>query len=215
MVTGSVIAAKVNLGLGKSGGAAGFPYAWYRPNGTGPVIAPGNLMGLTNAYIATNPALAAQPSGWGKADRFGAFDPTEVAAGDYLVGQGESYFVAELVLISGMVRLVICNETFTWSQLGASSTGPGFRRGVLTPTPFAAGWPGWMAIADRRAPSDLHLQGTVEMPNAEILLPASWPGQISRGDQLTTGEAQATTWTVQGAVLSSNGWQVTAIRAGA
>jgi hypothetical protein len=53
------------------------------------------------------------------------------------------------------------------------------------------------------------------MPNAQILLPASLPGQLNRGDQLTTSDLQSTIWTVHGAALSANGWQVTAIRGGA
>ena len=215
MVSGVAIAAKVNYGLGRAGDAAGLAYSWYRPRGAGAVVAAGNLMGVVNAYIATNKALAAQPSNWGNADRFAAFDPTDALAGDYLVGQGETYFLAELVPISGMIRLVTCNETFVWSQLGASDPGPGFRRGVLTSTPLATGWPGWMAVADRRSSPELHLEGSVDMPNAQILLPVSLPGQINRGDQLTTSETEATTWTVQGVALSSNGWQITAIRAGA
>ncbi len=215
MVTGSVISARVNYGLGKAGSAAGFAYSWYRPSGAGPVVSPGNLMGAVDAYIATNKALAAQPSDWGIADRFAAFDPTALQPGDYLVGQGESYFLAELVLVCGMVRLVTCNEVFAWSQLGARDPGPGFRRGVQSSTPAATGWPGWLSLADRRSTPELHLQGSVEMPNAQILLPACFPGQINRGDLLTTSETEATKWTVQGAVLSPNGWQVTAIRAGA
>ena len=215
MVSGQMIAAKVNYGLGKGGNAAGFAYTWYRPSGTGPVIAAESLMGTLNAYIATNKALEAQSSDWGKADRFAAFDPTALLAGDYLIGQGQVYFLGEKILISGMVRLVVCNETFTWSEMVARDPGPGFRRGVLIATPSATGWPGWLNIADRRSAPELHLEGTVDMPNAQIFLPASIPGQINRGDQLTTGEAQATTWTVQGAVLSPNGWQITAVRAGA
>jgi len=215
MVSGPMIAAKVNYGLGKGGNAAGYPYSWYRPNGAGAVVAAGNLMGSINAYISTNKALQAESSDWGKADRFAAFDPTDLLAGDYLVGQGQTYFVGELVLVCGMVRLAACNETFTWSQLGASDPGPGFRRGVITSVPSASGWPGWLNIADRRSNPELHLEGAVDMPNAQIFLPVSLPGQIDRGDRLTTGELQATTWTVQGAVLSANGWQITAIRAGA
>jgi len=215
MVSGSVIAAKVNYGLGKGGESAGFPFTWYRPNGSGSVVTPANLMGMVNAYIATNKALAAQSSDWGKADRFAAFDPSEMLAGDYLVGQGQTYFLGELVQISGMVRLAICNEVFSWSRLGSSNAGPGFRRGVPSTVPLAAGWPGWLGVADRRSTPELHLPGSLEMPNAQILLPASWPGQINRGDELTTGEMQASTWTVQGAALTSNGWLITAIRAGA
>lgn len=215
MVSGLVIAAKVNYGLGKAGDSAGFPYSWYRPNGNGPVVASANLMGVLNAYVATNKALAAQSSDWGKGDRFAAFDPTGMLAGDYLVGQGQSYFLGEIIEISGMVKLSLCNDVFSWSQMGASDPGPSFRRGVPAAAPLATGWPGWLALADRRSAPELQLEGSLQMPNAQIFLPVSLPGQINRGDRLTTSEAVATTWTVQGAVLSPNGWQITAIRAGA
>jgi hypothetical protein len=215
MVSGALIQGKVNYGLGKAGTAAGFPYAWYRPTGAGPVIASGNLMSATPtlAYIVTKATLFPSPSEWSKADRFAAFDPTDFLAGDYLVA-AETMFVAEIVPLAAAIRLVLCNETFTWSRLAKAPAGPGFDpSGVLTP--YATGWPGWIEASDRRSPGELHLPGAVEMPSAMISLPASIPGQILRGDELTTGDTLNLTWTVQSAVLSPNGWQITAIRAGA
>jgi hypothetical protein len=215
MVSGATIAAKVNYGLGKAGNAAGFPYSWYRPQGSGAPIVAGNLLGTVNAYISTSKSLQPQSSDWGKSDRFATFDPTNFLAGDYLVGQGDTLFVAELVPLAGMVRLVLCNEIFSWSRMGVAAPGPEFRRGVKVAAPVATGWPGWITVAERRSPPDLHLPGSIEMPNAQILLPATMPGQVIRGDELTTSETQAITWTVQGSALSNNGWQITAIRAGA
>ncbi len=215
MVSGAMIEAKVNAGLGKAGNAVGFAYAWYRPGTSGPAIAPTNFLGNINAYIATNKGLAAQPSNWGTADRFAAFDSSNFLAGDYLVGDQQSYFLGELVPISGMVRLVVCNETFTWSQMGATAPGPSFRRGVRVPTPQITGWPGWLAASERRSSPELRLPGSVDEPNAEIFLPVSIPRAINRGDILTTGEVSPLSWTVQGAVYSPNGWQISAIRAGA
>ncbi len=215
MITGAIIAAKVNAGLGKAGNAIGFSYAWYRPAGSGPVIVPTNLQGNVRAYISTSAALTAQTSSWGKADRFAVFDPSEFLAGDYLVGDQKNYFLGELVPISGMVRLILCNETFTWLQMGVSTPGPGFRRGVRVGTPRITDWPGWLAISERRSSPELHLVGSVDEPNAQILLPVSIPAEINRGDILTTGEESPVSWTVQGAVYSPNGWQISAIRAGA
>lgn len=213
MVSGALIQQKVNYGLGKAGNAAGFPYSWYRPSGAGPVIVSGNLMGSVTAYISTKANLSASPSEWSKADRFGAFDATNFLAGDYLVA-AETFFVAEIVPMAAAVRLVLCNEIFTWSRLDTATPGPAFDpSGVLTP--FASGWPGWIAASDRRSAGELHIPGAVEMPSAMINLPASIPGQILRGDELTTSDTLNLTWTVQSAVLSPNGWQITAIRAGA
>lgn len=85
------IAAEINLGLARTAAVLGLPHHRYRPQGSGPVIAPGNLRGVVMAHITTTATLLPQSAAWGKADRFGAFDPTNFLAGDYLVG-AETYF---------------------------------------------------------------------------------------------------------------------------
>lgn len=210
----SAVAASINLGLARTAQALGIPYGCYRPLGPGPVIQPGNSRGTVMAYVTSTANLTPQSAAWGKADRFGAFDATGFLAGDYLVAS-ETYFLAEIVPLASSLRLALCNEVFTWSQLQRDAAGPGNRAGSLVAVPQAAGWPGWLQASERRTVPDMHLPGTVDQPNAQILLPASFPGQIMRGDQLTTSAAQPVTWTVQSAVLSANGWQITAIRAGA
>ncbi len=214
MVNGAAIAAKVNYGLGISGAKAGFPVQWYRPMGTGPVVATGNLQGLVDAIIAPATNFLAAAGQWGKGDRFGAFDPTGFLAGDYIVGN-DTLFLAEIVPGAAAVRLVLCNEVLTWSKMSDPPPGPGFRPGVRVATPVVTGWPGWLQPSDRKSPGEMHLPGAVDMPSVAVFLPASIPGQILRGDQLQTGEALPVTYTVESAIYSPNGWQLTAIRAGA
>jgi hypothetical protein len=210
----SAIEAAINLGLARTAQALGIPHGWYRPLDAGPAIQPGNARGTVMAYVTSTENLAPQSAAWGKVDRFGAFDPTNFLAGDYLVAS-ETYFLAEIMPLANALRLALCNEVFAWSQLQRAAAGPGNRAGSLVAVPQATGWPGWLQASERRTVPDLHLPGTVDQPNAQILLPASFPGQIMRGDQLTAGVVQPTVWTVQSAVLSTNGWQITAIRAGA
>jgi hypothetical protein len=210
----SAIQAAINLGLARTAQVLGVPHDWYRPLGAGPVIQPGNLRGTVLAYVTTTADLTPQSAAWGKADRFAAFDAACFLAGDYLVAK-ETYFLTEIVPLANSLRLALCNEVFTWSQVQRSAAGPGNRAGALVAVPQATGWPGWLQASQRRTVPDLHLPGTVDQPNAQILLPASFPGQIVRGDQLTTSEIQPASWTVQSAVLSANGWQIMAIRAGA
>ena len=199
MVSGAAIAAKVSYGLGISGSKAGFPVQWYRPAGTGPVITPGNLFGTVNAIVAP-------------ATNF--VDPSAFLVGDYLVGS-DTLFLAEIVPGAAWVRLVLCNAVFTWSQMSDPPPGPGFRPGVRVATPVVTGWPGWLQPSDRKSPAELHLPGAVEMPSVAVFLPASIPGQVLRGDQLHTGDVLPVTYTVESAIYSPNGWQITAMRAGA
>ncbi|HVE21830.1 MAG TPA: hypothetical protein VNC39_07635 [Acidocella sp.] len=210
----SAIAASINLGLVQTASMLGVPHSWYRPQGAGPVVAAGNLRGTVMAYVTSTQNLQPQSAAWGKADRFAAFDAAGFLAGDYLVAN-ETYFLAEIMPLASALRLALCNEVFAWSQMQRAAVGPGNRAGALMAVPQATGWPGWLQPSERRTAPDLHLPGDVDQPNAQILLPASLPGQIARGDQLTTGETQPVTWTVQSAVLSANGWQITAIHAGA
>jgi hypothetical protein len=214
MVSGAVIAAKINYGLGISGSKAGFPMQWYRPAGTGPVVAPGNLYGTVNAIVSPANNFVAAAGEWGKGDRFGAFDASAFLAGDYIVGS-DTLFLAEIVPGAAAVRLVLCNSVFIWSKTSDPPPGPGFRPGVRVATPVVTGWPGWLQPSDRKSPAEMHLPGAVEMPSVAVFLPASLPGQVLRGDQLQTGDVLPVTYTVESAIYSPNGWQVSAMRAGA
>jgi len=214
MVSGATIAAKVAYGLGISGAKAGFPLQWYRPAGSGPVIAAGNLQGSVSAIVAPATNFLAASGMWGKGDRFGAFDPTNFLAGDYLAGS-DTLFLAEIVPGAAAVRLVLCNEVFSWSKMSDPPPGPGFRPGVRVASPVVTGWPGWLQPSDKKSPGELHLPGAVDMPSVAVFLPVSIPGQIVRGDQLQTGAVLPITYTVESAIHSPNGWQITAVRAGA
>jgi hypothetical protein len=187
---------------------------WYRPSGVGPVIAAGNLLGVVDAIVSPATDFRAAAGAWGKGDRFGAFDPTNFLAGDYIVGR-DTLFLTEIVPSSASVRLVLCNQVFTWSKPGDPPTGPGFRPGVRVATPVVVGWPGWLQPSDKKMPGEMHLPGEVGMPSVMVFLPASIPGQVMRGDQLQTGEALPVTYTVESATCSPNGWQLNAVRAGA
>lgn len=216
MVTAATIQAKINYGLGKVGAKTGSAYAWYRPGTVaGAVVQAGNLLGSINALITPTPALVPGPVPMGKPDVYGGFDPTLVETGDYLTGQGFTYFIGSYLPLAGVSHLFTCNETFTLTRGTPAPPGPGNRGGGgFGNTILAVGFPGWVAAGDRRQPSPLHLPGQVQMPTVNILLPTSLALQIEGDDRLVTNDSTPQKYLVQSADLSPNGWKIVAISAG-
>jgi hypothetical protein len=215
MVSGALIQEKINYGLGIAGTKLGFPYAWYRPGAPGVVVQAANQRGTITAHITPTPSLVPGPVAQGRPDVYAAFDPTDVLPGDYLVGQGATYFIGSYLPLAGVSHLFTCNETCTQARRGSKTVGPanygGANQGNVV---LAQGFPGWIKSGDRRQPSNMHLPGEVNMPTVTILLPVSFADQIIRGDQIITADTIASRWEVQSADLSPNGWSLICIKRG-
>lgn len=216
MVSGALIQQKINYGLGIVGNKLGFSYNWYRPGAAGVVIQDANLQGAIMAHITPTPNLQPGPVQTNKPDMYGAFDGTDVLPGDYLVGQGNTYFVGSFLPLTNVYHLFYCNEVFTLGRATEMAPGPGFFAGTeQANTIIASGFPGFLKIGDRRNPSLLHLPGEVNMATVSIQLPVSLASQIVRGDQLSTSDTIPIRWTVQSVDSSLNGWSIVAVEAGA
>ncbi len=215
MVSGALVQQKINKGLGIVGSRIGFSYNWYRPGASGGVIQSANLQGSIMAHIAPTPNLVPGPVALNKPDVYAAFDGTEVLGGDYLVGQGVTYFVGAVLPLTNVYHLIYCNEVFTISRAAEQAPGPSFYAGTEQANVIlATAFPGYLKVGSRREQSELHLPGEVKMGTVTIQLPPSLPCQLLRGDQLSTLDTIGTRWSVQGASTSTNGWTVIAAEAG-
>ncbi len=217
MVSAATIQAKINYGLSKVGEKTGSAYAWYRPGTVaGAVVQAGNLLGSINALVTPTPALVPGPVAAGKPDVYGGFDPTLFETGDYLVGQGFTYFIGSYLPLAGVSHLFTCNEVLTITRGTPAATGPGNRSGAgAGNTVLATGFPGWIKSGDRRQPSFLHLPGEVQMGTVNILLPTSLGFQLERDDRILTNDETPQKYQVQSADLSPNGWAIIAVNVGA
>jgi len=177
MVTQATIQAKVNVGFAKAANAAGVPCQQFRPTGPVSPLDPGNLVGTLQVLFDTNASLRQiaprqrqKPEEW-----YGAFDPSKVQVGDYLVtppspsagGQPETLFVAALDPFRP-ARLMLCNRII---DIHAPGTMPrqGLNRGYggdtrLQETVVAAGWPAAVLKGPRQEVGDLKLPGDTKLP---------------------------------------------------
>ena len=117
----------------------GRPYQVFRSSGSNP---------LTTVPIATTKALFTVGSSAGFSltkslnyETFafnGAFDETDIQIGDYLVGQGETYFVADLPYLLPPV-CVLCSDTITLTRPNSQRNTTGGQARGLPSQPGSTG----------------------------------------------------------------------------
>jgi len=215
VVSGAYVQSKVNYGLGKTAAALGDAYQQYRPAAPLAPIGSGSLIGAINAQFAADPALAfAHPSQYGKPAWYGVFDPTNVRAGDYLVGILGTFFAADIERFTSLM-CIWCNRTISViravaPQTPGASTAYGGETSANEQT-ILSGWPASvlqlssgskMVNVGMRIPTDSGAGGY------SILLPSLAGTPVRWNDIIVDDEG--TRYSVAGNELSPLGWRLTA-----
>ena len=161
------------LGFGIAGGILGSPYTQYRPTTASNPLT--NVVQTISAAFDIVPGFKfAGPAQWGKPTRFGLFDATNVAIGDYFVGQNQTLFVSAFQLYEPP-ELVLCNATVSISSPG-SDTLPGESqtyggRTDATDVVLATGWPVSILIKQKGDMDPVKLPEDVRAASFEVLMP--------------------------------------------
>ena len=217
MVSLATVQPHVSRGFAKVAAALGVTCAWYRSTGAMNPLASANLLGPLQVLFdtAANLRLTAprqrdKPEAW-----FGAFDPTGVQVGDYLVSPTpEIFFVAALDAVRP-ARLVLCNRTI---DIRAPGTKAGY--GALpgyggddqaAETSMALQWPCAMIAGSKSkmVNGDPKLPGDVGLPTQVVLWPAI-PGITVRNDMILLDDL-AQRHVLSQVELSSLGYEAVAV----
>ena len=208
----ATIAAKVRKGYGKAAHVLGRSCAVYRPAGAGAPIADGNLIVTQLAAFDTVPQFSfVNPTDFKNRDFYALTDATLLDAGDYLVCQGVTYFVATMDDVAAPM-CVRCDTVLTLARAGSVVPGPGAygggRRGAETT--LLTSWPAGIQEGSRGERGDTLLASDTRMPWVVLFFPSSVPIQIRNGDFATTGDAAPMTYVVSNAEQTALGWRCTA-----
>lgn len=196
-------------GLGIAGAKLGEPFAVYRPSGTGDPIVSGNLVTTLPVALDAKPNYKfAVPALHGAAMRYALADGRLLRRFDYLVGERETVFVADLPPLQSIVA-VSCNEVLALRRPGA---GGGF--GAVTGAPdepgteavLATGWPGSLVHALRGGADDVQLPGDAPPPQATGMLPAIAGVDPPRGGDIVV-DRRGQRWAVLWGEETMLGWR--------
>jgi hypothetical protein len=201
-MNGKKLQALVMKGQAASGRTLGTPYVVYRPKGAAqPVNARNQIFTVTAAFAAEGNGLPAAPN-YGQPLWQGKFDPTYTLAGDYLVGESGTFFIAQQ-WPAVPIQCVLTNRVVTIVRPTAAAQGhysgffasPGER--------VILGWPA--SILANGAHSTSARAAETRLGNWEILLPVlPVPPHVADVVEDDLG----TTYVIGGAEQSSLGWRL-------
>ncbi len=222
------IQGKVSKGYAKAAQVLGQANQHYRPADPLAPVDPTSLLGALPAFFATEPNLKlVRPGAYKDAIRFGSFDYTQTAVGDYLVDpNGLAHFIAaqDPLLVAECVE---CNAALSASRAGSNDPqdrggARGYGGRILTPapaedtapeTPLMTAWPASILLGTKGEAGDPsgRLPSNTRAPWWAIKLPA-FPGVIlDVTDSLT--DAIGRRYTISAAELTPRGWNLTAMEA--
>jgi hypothetical protein len=189
-------------------------YSQYRPSGSVNPLA--TVRGTLNASFNAEDFGYKKPNKYGAPTWFGIFDGTLTQPGDYLVGQGGTFFIAGQQLHLPIL-CVECNRSIVLTRPAVdSSVGAIGYGGEVAATDqdllgqrdaggaLLHGWPASILTKGRDEPTGTDMPATVKNSGWQVLLPPSVPADIMIDD---LGRRYA----VRGAELTDLGWRIQAV----
>ena len=149
---------RISKGLGVAARRCGTPYTVYRPSGVLQPISPSRRVIDLLALFTPGAAGAGRAAAYGQALWQGVFDASYTQAGDYLVGERDTYFVAvqtpgapvQCVQANRVVTLVRPTSAMQGGYSGFFAT-PGETVVTLWPgSLLEAGWHGGSRVGETR-----------------------------------------------------------------
>lgn len=208
------IQAKVWTGYAKAASRIGQSYNQYRPNSALNPTASARLVGTIIAAFDDSPNYKFQkPNLYGHPEKFALLDGSVVQVGDYLIGHGETYFIASLPRLLP-IPCMQCNATINVLR-PASNTGVGAQPyggdAVASEVAVMTAWPAWIDAGTKGEHGDTNLPGDIRMPWYRVLLP-SWSGTLINSADVIN-DSNGRRYKVSSAELTGLGWRLTAMLA--
>jgi hypothetical protein len=211
---GATLQARIYAGYAKAALRIGLSFSQYRPTAAAaPITAPYLLRSLLASFNAMDFKYG-RPNLYGKATWYCIADGTLLQVGDYLTGNGSTYFIAAMQPLLPIL-VVECNRTVTLyrpqQQTGVGAVGYGGNT-AANETVLASGFPASVLQGTKGEHGDTRLPGDVRNPWWSALLP-NIPGGITlRTNDVMTDET-GQRYTLSSAEQTDLGWRLTVMQA--
>lgn len=197
----------------------GATYTLYRPTSPHNPIVSASIVTTLPASFNAEDMRYQKAETYGKALWYCLADGMQLRVGDYLVYQGQTYFIASMAALLPILA-VKCNRLVRIGRMPAEN-GAGYAgySGVVQSAEtdvlgtssgrglFVAGWPASI-LAGGRGEQDAGLPSSVKQGGVTILLPASVPIVISESD--TMQDDMGRDYVIETAELTDMGWRIQA-----
>ncbi|MGF6154029.1 hypothetical protein [Pseudomonas fluorescens] len=208
---GTKLQAKIYKGYGQAAQRIGFPYQQFRATSANNPLLTTALQTLP-ASFTTNFSYSA-PNKYGQATWLGLFDGRTFLPGDYLVGEGGTFFIAAMQSTLP-IYCVQTNRVISVLRV-AMDAGPGLigyaGDTAATEVPLMQGWPASVLQGTKGEQNPTQLPGDVRTPWWLVLMPA-YPGITFRTSDVIRDEL-GRKYVISSAELTDMGWRMTAMQA--
>jgi hypothetical protein len=191
----------------------------YRPTSSVNPIVSGNIVSTLPASFNAEDMRYQKAETYGKALWYCLADGSKLRVGDYLVQQGQTYFIASMAALLPILA-VKCNRLVRIGRMpvengagyaGYSGVVQSAQTDVLGTSSgqglFVSGWPASILLGGRSG-QDPGLPSSVKEGGVTILLPASVPVVISESD--TMQDDLGRDYVIAAAELTVLGWRIEA-----
>jgi hypothetical protein len=209
---GALLQSKVYAGYAKAAAKIGLTFSQYRPTTGTAALAAGNKLGTLPVSFNAQDFGYSKPSKYGNAVWYCLADGTQLAPGDYLEGNGATYFIAAMQPLLPILA-VKCNRVVTLyrpqQQTGVGAVGYGGNT-AGNQTVIASGFPASILQGSKGEKGEVNLPGDVRSPWWILLLP-NLPGALYlRTDDIVIDDF-GRRYTLSSVEQTELGWRMTAL----
>ena len=207
---GATLQQRVYYGYAKAANVIGLSFAQYRPATASTAIAAGNLLRSMPASFNAQDMAYGKPNGYGKATWYCVADGRLLQVGDYLTGNGSTYFIAAMQPLLPMLA-VECNRTVTvyrpQQQPGVGALGYGGNT-ESNQVAIVTAFPASILIGAKAETNAVKLPGDGRSVAQVMLLPPI-PGGVQIKNNDIVIDDLANRYIIFGAELTDLGWRCT------
>lgn len=214
-MNGARLQAKIYAGYAKAAKSLGLTFSQYRPQSATDALAEANLVRTMPASFNAEDMGYGRPNKYGKPTWYCLADGTLLATGDYLTGNGATYFIAAMQPLLPILA-VECNRVVSLfrpqQQTGVGAVGYGGNT-AANQTALVTGFPASVLQGSKGERSEVNLPGDTRAPWWTVLLPNLPGGIYLRTDDLMTDD-YGRRFTLSSVEQTDLGWRITAAESG-
>ncbi|SDR37616.1 hypothetical protein SAMN05443245_5245 [Paraburkholderia fungorum] len=204
---------KIYSGYGKAALRIGPAYDLFRPTSAISPTAQPNQIATLNASFNSQDMTYSKPNVYGKPLWYALVDGTQTQVGDYLIGDGQTFFIAAMQTTLPILAVQCTNTLNIFRPQQQTAAGENPYGGTVdeNQTELMTAWPASVLQGTKGEKDGAVLPGDVRLPWWAILLPA-WPGVILRSADIITDDINRR-FIISSAEITDLGWRITAMQA--
>jgi hypothetical protein len=211
---GPTMQAKIYAGYAAAAQRMGLQFGQYRAtSAASAAIAPGNLLQTLPASFNVQDMAYKKPSGYGKAAWYCVADGRQLQPGDYLSGNGYTYFIGAMEPLLPIVA-ILCNTVVTiYRPQQTSGVGLGGYGGNTqqNQTAVVTQFPASILSQSKAEKGPTNLPGDVRVGWDTMLLPIM-PGVVIKPHDIVN-DAGNNQYVISCAELAEHGWRCEVVEA--